>query len=463
MAGRIRFLSKSGSVIKLHGGLLLEERASLLAKHQAYKEVASGRGSQRVRDEYGTTMHGVAVANRPVDLSLYAFVATINTHNKRAIEAKAEDIAGSGWAFSGGLGSKGTDAANKLATDWLKGAACRRSFKDFAVCVETDYQALGNAFIEVIPNRRGEPEQLEHLPSVETYVRLDGLGFLQRRGRQHAHFRNFWVDDLEYAKLPANDPLHADRDHNSVISFYNYSPWSPVYGLPPVMPAWNALALNTLVAEYNLQFFGNNAIPDYAVILDGEWEDAADQAIEEYFRTRIKGNAHSTMVLQSPQGGSAKFHKLTGDNAKEGSFRLLRQDCRDEILQAHGVPPQKIGIVETGALGGNVGSEQIRDYGQLVRRGQERWEAAIEALIERRGLTNVSFSYEPYDTEDEKLNAEIDKTYIDAGVVEPDEVRSTRFPQLGERPVDSRREDPATKFEKSIAGLQRSLFPEVAE
>ncbi len=238
-----------------------------------------------------------------------------------------------------------------------------------------------------------------------------------------------------------------------MIHFPRYSPWSPFYGVPSIMPAWNALTAWALLAEYNLQFFANNAVPDYAVILEGEWggsgddesgEAAAVEMIREYFRTHLKGQAHKTMVLEAPTGGKVTFQKLTSDQAKEGSFRLLRKDSRDEIIHAHGVPPQIIGIVETGALGGNVGAEQIGQYkDSIVTPGQKRVAAVSDRLIaEAFEAPELSFEFEEYDAEDREANSRVDSAYLDRRVLLPNEVRNTRFPEMepldgGDDPLNS--------------------------
>jgi phage portal protein BeeE len=420
--------SASMQAVRVSSPLLIQGAAQPAEHHYLMKAVSdpASRGSRALRQKFGTQLDGVQCAGRPFDMALYAYAATINTYHSRAVRAKVKDIAGRPWRITG----EGQDAAKRRLTEFFRNAFGRRSFGDGLSCVWTDYEALGNGYLEVIPDAAGQPAELAHVPATEVWVRLDGLGYVQQKGGAFAHFRAFGAPAEDFSGLKPEDPLAGET--TALIHFSRYSPWSPFYGIPAIMPAWAAVVLFQLVAEYNLHFFNNNAIPDYAVILEGEVEDGAIDVIREYFKTHLKGQAHKTLCLATPGGGKIRFEKLTSDSAREGSFRLLRQDCRDEILHAHGVPPQKVGIVETGKLGGNLSTEQIEEYkNSIVTPGQEALASRLTQIIEAGfGIPGLRFEFEPFDTEDRKRNAEVDAAYLDRNVLTPNEVRSLRYPQL---------------------------------
>jgi hypothetical protein len=461
-AGKVFVLnSQSGEIAKVNSPFLLEAASSQAEFYLIAKAVGEGKsiGSRKLREKYGTVLDGVSCATRPFDFYLYAFATTLNTYHARAIRAKVKDIVGRSWRLNG----EAPKAIQAALTEFFTNAFGELTFSQGMGNVWTDYESLGNGYLEVVPTVKGEPAELTHIPSTEMWVRLDQLGFVQQKNGLYSHFRLFGAPPEWYADLPASDPLAKGKEATSVIHFSRYFPLSPYYGVPSIMPAWNKLALMVLETEYNLQFFNNNAIPDYAVILDGEWADDAESLISEYFRTHLKGQAHKTLVMQAPNGGKITFEKLTSDNAKEGSFRLLRQDCRDEILQAHGVPPQKVGIVETGRLGGNQGSAQITEYkNSIVEPGQESVATALTKIIttgfEVKGL---AFEFDPYDIEDAKLEADIDAIYLDRKVLTPNEVRKDTRPELpplpgGDEPL-STKGDAGASAEPVLQEMQRDL------
>lgn len=460
--------SVSGQICKIDAPLLLAGRTEVSDYHQLVKAVSdpASKGSRRLRAKYGTQIDGVKCASKPFDMALYAYAGTLNTYHARAVRAKVKDIVGRPWRIVG----EGPQALKIRIANFFRHAFGRKTFSEGMGCVWSDYEALGNGYLEVVPNAKGEPAELAHVPATEVWIRLDELGYVQQKNAEYAHFRTYGIDESLFPSEGAADPLTRGKGVTSLIHFSRYSPWSPFYGIPAVMPAWNALTLMTLVAEFNLQFFSNNAIPDYAVILEGEPAEGATDLIREYFTRHLKGQAHKTLVLETPNGAKVRFEKLTSDAAREASFRLLRQDCRDEILHAHGVPPQKVGIVETGKLGGNLATEQIEEYkNSIVTPGQEQLVARLNLIIELGfKTTNWTFKFEPYDTEDRKKNADVDSVYLDRRVLTPNEVRVQRYPNLlplegGDEPLTAPGLSELAAVDEALKEVQREIREAVAK
>ncbi|MCL4797649.1 MAG: phage portal protein [Bryobacteraceae bacterium] len=449
------FDSHAGRVVNLDAPLLLDARYESARWQHTLKAMQASDGSAQVPTDVGVSLDGVNCAVRPFDLTLFAYALVVNTYHARAVRAKAKDITGRPWRIAG----EGPEGKRLEIERFFRKAFGKRSFAQGMGCVWTDYEAIGNGFLEIIPDRTGQPAELAHAPAPEIWVRLDGLGYVQHKQGRYAHFRDYFVEEEHYADLPEKDPLKAKWSGTFLTHFSRYSPWSPFYGVPAIMPAWNAVALWTLVAEYNLQFFNNNAIPDYAVVIEGEAAEDAVEVIQEYFRTHLKGQAHKTLVLEAPNGSKIRFEKLTSDSAREASFRLLRQDCRDELLHAHGVPPQKVGIVESGKLGGNLATEQIEEYkNSIVTPGQEMVVSVLSEIIERGfKVSDLWFEFEAWDLDDREANSRVDATYLDRGVLVPNEVRRERFPDLdplsdGDLPLGG-----AAAFEAAIEEIQREV------
>jgi Phage portal protein len=430
--------SQSGAIVKVNGALLAGGMEAAGAYFEIGKAVSEPKsvGSKRLRDKYGVTLDGVVCAARPFDMYLYAYAVTLNTYHCRAVRAKAKDIAGAPWKITG----KGASAKRQEVVDFFEGFFGGRGFNEGCENVWTDYEALGNAYVEIVPDKTGIPCEGDHIPSTEMWVRLDGLGFVQVKNGLYSHFRRYGLDPKKYADLLPSDPLSDARvEANGITSmwhFNQYFPWSLYYGIPSIMPAWNRMALTVLETEYNLAFFGNNAIPDYAVILEGPWGDDAEGAIRDYFKRHLKGKSHKTLATRVPEGCKITFQELTSKEAKEGAFRLLRVDCRDEILQAHGVPPQKVGIVQTGRLGGNSSGEQNQEYkSSIVVPGRKKLTTMLNQLLAARFPgTKFLFEFEPYDTDDLAANATTDQIYLQTQVLTPGQVQAKRFPELPERP-----------------------------
>ena len=435
---------------------LMLSAGAMVTEHQEFLKAVTDptMGSKKLRQKYGIPIDGVTCAPRPFDFSLYAYALTLNTFHARATRAKAKDIAGRPWHISG----EGQEPLKQRLTAFFTHAFGRDTFARGMGRVWSDYEALGNGFMEVIPTQRGdEPAGFAHVPATQMWVRLDQLGFVQQLGAEYSHYRDFGLDPAAYAQLPEKDPLASGRDVTSIIHFSQYNAWSPYYGIPSIMPAWQALCMMTLISEFNLRFFSNNAIPDYVVMVEGDTAEGTVDLIREYFRTHIQGQAHKTLILEAPSGGAKITFQALQPANKEGAFRLMRLDCRDEILCAHGVPPQKVGVVETGKLGGNLATEQITEYkNSIVTPGQEDLATGLTDVIERGfGAAGLIFEFDPYDIADQKVNAEIDGIYLDRNVIVSNEVRRNRFPDLKPLPGGDEPLKPATLAD--LAGIEQAV------
>src|SRR5699024_8094272 len=151
-------------------------------------------------------------------------------------------------------------------------------------------------------------------------------------------------------------PEGHEEKANEIIHVSNYTSRSDYYGAPDVIPALGAMLADYERMEYNSDFFKNHAVPAYAVTVVGaELDDESEDSIKHLFQNDLKENRHATLVMsvskselsQINEPIEIQFEPLIVD-VKEASFRLFRQDNRDEILSAHGVPPYRIAVNETG-------------------------------------------------------------------------------------------------------------------
>jgi len=156
--------------------------------------------------------------------------------------------------------------------------------------------------------------------------------------------------------------LQAEDRASEIIWFVNYTPRSDYYGLPDIIPALGAIWGDIARRDYNIAFFDNYGVPAYAIFVSGNFDPGEvdeegrtemEKMIEEHFAELAK-NPHSTLILSVPTEGrdeevKIEFKSLSAE-IKEASFRLYRNDNRDEILSAHGMPPYRIGVNETGLV-----------------------------------------------------------------------------------------------------------------
>lgn len=366
----------------------------------------------------------------------------INTYHYRAVKTKARDTAGLGWSL---------ESTSPEASDSEK-AELETFFRDHSPSIpmlldrgQTDYEAVGWGALEMVREGyriEGPLTALNHLPSHTIRIHQDGKRFAQIRGNRMRWFKAPELDaDVHMDTGTIHKPGEIAESHRAteLLVWINYTPRSDYYGLPDIMPALGAIHGEMSRRDYNISFFDSYGVPAYAVFITGDFDEGEidedgysemQKEIESHFRS-LSDHPHSTLVLSIPtredgQQVKVEFVRLAVD-IKEASFRLYRQDNRDEVLAAHGVPPYRAGITEVGALGQNVATETTEIYKMSVIEPRQK---TLEDLINRYivrgafGVKNWRFRLAEIDTRDEQHELDMLVTLVQNGAASPDELRA---------------------------------------
>lgn len=382
------------------------------------------------------------------NLEALAQLMEINTYHARAVKTKARDIAGLGWDLIPSENVETPDEEQKQrAFEFLNNCNPSITLSEIFAKVMIDHEAIGNGYFEVIRNDDDEIIGLEHIPAHTMRVHSDMNRYAQIRGRKKVWFKRFGYDkDLHVYTGEYHGKGTLDRNvrANEVLHIKNYTSRSDYYGIPDIVPALSAILGDKERQEYNISFFDNHAIPAYAVTVTGaDLDEETERTIKKFFQQDVKKSNHSTLVLTAKKSDDDlstdpiefKFEALSTDT-KEASFRMFRQDNRDEILSAHGVPPYRAGITVEGQLGGSTASESTEIYKQsVIKQKQEMLESRINRFILQDGLevTDWKFKFREIDTRDEDREIDRLQKLFNMGALSPNMIREER----GEERIDN--------------------------
>jgi capsid portal protein len=277
---------------------------------------------------------------------------------------------------------------------------------------------------------------------------------LQKRGNQQIWFKSPEYPFDVHFKLGTDHglgELNPEDRANELIWNTNYTPRSDYYGAPDIMPAIGAIHGDIARRDYNIAFFDNYGVPSYAVFITGDFDEGiVDEAtgltpleseIQGHFDELAK-NPHSALILSVPSrqgGGEVKIEfKPLSVETKEASFRLYRTDNRDEVLAAHGVPPYRAGIAETGSLGGSTAAESTEIYkDSVINPRQERWESLFNRyIVQSWEITEFEFKLIKIDTRDVKKELDVVGKLFDMGAMTPNQIIMHFGKQFGLEEVD---------------------------
>lgn len=364
----------------------------------------------------------------------------------------ATDVAGLGWHLDPmSQDEQMSDAEVEIAATFFGSPNPNTTTGDLVKSAIIDHLTLGNAWIEVLrqaDDPKGLPSGLVHAPGIAMRLRsnLKGFVMLGRDTNLHRFFRTLFSDPSD----PSSIDAEKGRVLNEMIYFRNYHPASPWYGVPRIVPAMRAIRGNLFSVDRNIRYFTNRAFPEYLITLEGQTDNipelellALEEDIQEHFRNLIRGDDYKTFMATLPVGVTLKLERLAAPFDDE-TLRQYRIDNRDEIVRSQGMMPNRIGIIESGNLGGGTGESQIEIYKtSTVKPLQEMVERVFDAILHSEkplgfGLKTVRFKFDELDSTDEMREAQIALALSNTGWLTVNDGRAyaSQFLKLVLDPID---------------------------
>lgn len=222
------------------------------------------------------------------------------------------------------------------------------TFEPHALLSRADFSAwamdvlvFGNGYLERVNNRLGRPLELRH--SLARYT---------RRGREldRYYFVRGWQEEHEFAR---GDVFHLRlEDVNQEI-----------YGLPEYLAALQSALLNESATLFRRRYYNNGSHAGFILYIS---DPAQQQDDIDSIRTALKeskgvGNFRN-LFLYSPSGKKDGVQLIPiSEVAARDDFLNIKNVSRDDVLAAHRVPPQLLGIVpnNTGGFGSISDAAQV--------------------------------------------------------------------------------------------------------
>jgi PBSX family phage portal protein len=401
-----------------------------------------GTGTQQNLLQQAITGYAMFDLVQPVyNLEYLSQIYEVSTYNYAAINAKVSNIVGLGYDF---VETRKTNDALDTITDekqlerarrklgklrqdlqeWLDSTNDEDTFTETLIKVYTDLEATGNSFLEIGRTTSGGIGYIGHIPAKTMRVRRLRDGFIQLLYGKAVFFRNFGDTETE------NPISYSEFDRpNEVIHLKKYTPMNNYYGIPDIIAAQTALAGNEFSGRYNLDYFENKAVPRYIITVKGaKLSPESERKLLEFFQVGLKGKNHRSLYVPLPADTSDSKVEFKMEpieaGTQEGSFNKYRLANRDEILLAHRVPINKIGVPEGVSLA-NARDADKTFKEQVCRPAQMRLEKKLNRIIEEK-TDALLIKFNELTLTDEDTQSKIDERYLRMQVITPNEVRIRR-------------------------------------
>ncbi|AJA73053.1 TPA: phage portal protein [Mannheimia haemolytica] len=241
-----------------------------------------------------------------------------------------------------------------------------------------DYLVFGNAYFEVVRNRLGQVQRIES--PLAKYVRK-GL----EAGQFYYVPQRFDHQEHEFAKGSIYHLLEPDINQD-------------IYGLPQYLSALQSAWLNESATLFRRKYFLNGAHAGFVFYMT---ENSAKQGDVDNIREQLRkskgvGN-FKNLFVHSPGGNKDGIQIIPiADVSAKDEFFNIKNVSRDDVLAAHRVPPQLMGIIPNNTGGfGNVADaaevffiteieplqERLKEFNQWL--GQEVIKFKPSKLLQR--------------------------------------------------------------------------------
>jgi len=235
-----------------------------------------------------------------------------------------------------------------------------------------DYLVLGNGYLERRDNMLGRP--MEMAPVLGVYTRV---------GIEEGHY--WFVTDM---RAP-----HA-FEPGSVFHIAEPDLAQEIYGMPDYLSALQSSLLNEAATLFRRRYYQNGSHAGFILYAtDAELDDEDADGLEEALQgTKGVGNFRN-LFLHVPGGKKDGLQLIPiGEAAAKDEFLGIKNTTRDDMLAAHRVPPQLLGVVPANA-GGFGDVEKAADV--FFRNEIEPLQARFLELNDWLGVEAVRFR--PYD------------------------------------------------------------------
>lgn len=378
-----------------------------------------------------------------------------------------------------------------LIEDFLEEVNSDKTFQELAYLVAMDRESIGWGAFEVIRRADGKIAKLDRIPAVRLRALEGGDGFVEidfTRSEDafedtmiYRYYQPFGqkvvakeLDPFDFdqtgktVKVPYNPEKHGElntltnqaldwnlRDKNTgkkistsgtnftkkaaneIIFFPNDHNNTVYYGYADVVPAIHNVIMNININKYQRDFFKNNCIPKYAVIIKGKKiSKEFKKEIADYFDKSLKGENFQTMILALSQGLGAsvdvEFRELDSGR-KEADFLETLGSNNQEIITAEGVPPALLAVHDSASLGSGKGMAQAELYkDRFVIPSQIFYANRINKMFKLGlGVSSAIIKFDPLDVRDNHQVAQVIQLLLSVGCLSINEARR----QLGMDPT----------------------------
>lgn len=334
--------------------------------------VPAPESKQLIEDPF-TSITGYGGAIRAPIYSFEQLVLLAEQHpiHGAALEQRAADVISQGPKLVP-IGDDAPEEQRDNIEAWLESLTEQETFTELLFAMELDHVTLAWGMLEVARDTNGKVRRLYSIPAHTVRAHQDKRKLVQIRQGRQVWFKRWGMTDPDEKILAstgnrAPEGTSPDKIANELLVFMTPSRRSTWYGIPNYITAIGHIALAVAARDYNVSFFNNAREPRLVFICSGQDDEQLEEFMDDLEQSLRTQHAEPHRHLLIPTSGDAdvRIERITAVQNDMHFARLMEMTERN-ILIAHRVPPDRVGAVMRGFLGGNVATNITRIYKDAV-------------------------------------------------------------------------------------------------
>ncbi len=316
-------------------------------------------------DEFSYSRH-TGIVKPPYAPSRLLELSDSHAAHGAALDQRAADTIGNGWRWDSEKKSEQGDVLESWFRK-LTSLSVDETVADVFNRAVLDMETFGWGVIELSRDRAGNLKQIFGVNAHSLRFLKGGETMVQGKRQTRKHFPAWKPAGAKPISFKTGLPVKeddADRAHEMFV-IRRPSRRSELYGSPSYISAIGWLVLAQAARDDNITFFENRREPRWMVVLENiDNSEELERALQKAFKQDLR-EPHHNIFVPVKGGGKIHFQRMT-DDSKDLSFERLQERVNVNVLLAHRIPPDRIGLTRVGPLGGNVADVSQQIYKSAV-------------------------------------------------------------------------------------------------
>jgi len=246
--------------------------------------------------------------------------------NRAILKSKANYIAGKGFTID----------VHRLV-NWIENTnAYNESLRSITKKLAYDKKSIGNAYLEIVTNNKGQFLNLYHQDATKCRLSKDKKRIILFHDWYHTNKEKKWMK-----KVPIY-PFFEEIDGNlrSIVHFKDYEPEFENYGMPDWLAGMSVSAIAYKTDKWNISRLDHSFNSSGMLIVADEFESPEDLSNfkDEVNKNFIgEGNQGKILLLVRKPGAdptdATKFEKI--EQSAEGDWKELHSQSTGDLIIAH--------------------------------------------------------------------------------------------------------------------------------